>query len=78
MINSSPDEAENYELKLEHTYRVVGNIKMLSELSNFDESYGILRDRKYIEKMFKTLPYDERLTSAKEDCLEYIENRLQK
>lgn len=56
---------------------VVGNIKMLSELSNFDESYGILRDRKYIEKMFKTLPYDERLTSAKEHCFEYIENRLQ-
>lgn len=36
LILSNPKEAENYELKVEHTYRVVNNIVKLSELMQLD------------------------------------------
>jgi len=61
---------------IKYTYdRDLSIIALLFDLK-FDESFQIVKENSYIEKMFDVMPNDRKLIEAKRHCLKYIQSRL--
>lgn len=61
---------------IKYTYdRDLSIIALLFDLK-LDESFKIVHENNYIERMFDVMPNDEKLLEARRHCLEYIQTRL--